>query len=92
VGYLEDLVKDGKSELGRFHALWTLEGMGKINPALLLEVLKNGADLLKITALRQLENSAANDSRILRQLEATAIDLADKASDKVALQLALSSI
>jgi mono/diheme cytochrome c family protein len=91
VRYLEDLVKDGKSELGRFHALWTLEGMGKINPALLLEVLKNGADLLKITALRQLENSAANDSRILRQLEATAMDLASKSSEKVVVQMVLSS-
>jgi mono/diheme cytochrome c family protein len=91
VGPLEDLVKNGKSELGRFHALWTLEGMGKVNPPLLLEVLKNGTDLLKTTVLRQLEISAAKDPGILRQLEAIAIDLADKASDKVALQLALSS-
>ncbi|MBA4301934.1 MAG: dehydrogenase [Cyclobacterium sp.] len=91
VGPLEDLVKNGKSELGRFHALWTLEGMGKVNPALLLEVSKNGDDLLKTTALRQLENSAVNDPGILRRLEAVAVDLAGKASDKVALQLALSS-
>lgn len=91
VGPLEDLVKNGKSELGRFHALWTLEGMGKVNSPLLLEVMKNGTDLLKTTVLRQLEISAAKDSEILRQLEAIAIDLADKASDKVALQLALSS-
>ena len=91
VGPLEDLVKNGKSELGRFHALWTLEGMGKVNSPLLLEVLENGTDLLRTTVLRQLEISAVNDPRILSQLEAIAIDLADKASDKVALQLALSS-
>ena len=91
VGPLEDLVKNGKSELGRFHALWTLEGMGKVNAPLLLEVLENGTDLLKTTVLRQLEISAAKDPGILRQLEAIAIDLADKASDKLALQLALSS-
>lgn len=91
VGPLEDLAKNGKSELGRFHALWTLEGMGKVNAPLLLEVLKNGTDLLKTTVLRQLEISVVNDPRILHQLEAIAIDLAAKASEKVALQLALSS-
>jgi mono/diheme cytochrome c family protein len=91
VGLLEDLVKNGKSELGRFHALWTLEGMGKVNPPLLLEVLKNGTDLLKITALRQLEISAAKDPWILRQLEATAMDLAGKSSEKVVVQMVLSS-
>jgi mono/diheme cytochrome c family protein len=91
VGLLEDLVKNGKSELGRFHALWTLEGMGKVNPPLLLEVLKNGTDLLKITALRQLEISAEKDPWILRQLEATAMDLAGKSSEKVVVQMVLSS-
>jgi mono/diheme cytochrome c family protein/F0F1-type ATP synthase delta subunit len=91
VGLLEDLVKNGKSELGRFHALWTLEGMGKVNPPLLFEVLKNGTDLLKITALRQLEISAEKDPWILRQLEATAMDLAGKSSEKVVVQMVLSS-
>lgn len=91
VGYLEDLVKEGKSELGRFHALWTLEGMEKVNPALLLQVLKNGTDLLQITALRQLEISAEINPGILNQLETTAKDLASKSSDKVVVQLVLSS-
>lgn len=91
VRLLEDLVQNGKSEFGRFHALWTLEGMGKVNPALLVDLLKNGSDLLKTTALRQLEIPASKDLGILRQLEAITLELAGKASDKVALQMALST-
>lgn len=91
VSLLEDLVKNGKSEFGRFHALWTLEGMGKVNPALLLEVLEKDTDLIKTTALRQLEKSAAEDLNILAQVESKAVNLVGQASEKVALQLALSA-
>lgn len=91
VSLLEDLVKNGKSEFGRFHALWTLEGMGKVNPELLLEVLEKDSDLIKTTALRQLEKPALNNPEILTQMETTSLNLAAKSSEKLALQLALSS-
>ncbi len=91
VAQLEDLVKNGKSELGRFHALWTLEGMGKVDPGLLLEVLQKGTDLLKATALRQIEQPALASPAVLSRLEKMVPALAESASEKLALQLALSA-
>lgn len=91
ISLLEDFAKSEKSEFGRFHALWTLEGMGKVNPALLLEVLEKDTDLIKTTALRQLEQPALENKEILTQLESGARNLVGQASVKVALQLALSA-
>jgi mono/diheme cytochrome c family protein/glucose/arabinose dehydrogenase len=91
VGELEELVRNGKSELGRFHALWTLEGMGKVNPELLLEVAKSDTDLLKATALRQLEHPVQKDPKLLPRLEQVISDLPTQISEPLALQLALSS-
>ncbi|WP_035456182.1 DUF7133 domain-containing protein [Algoriphagus terrigena] len=88
---LEGLVKNGKSDLGRFHALWTLEGMGKVNAELLLEVLKSDSDLLKATALRQLEKPAFESPDLLAQVEKVVNAWPDKISETLALQLALSS-
>lgn len=91
VPLLENVVRSGKSESGRFHALWSLEGMGKVNPALLLEVLEKDTDLIKTTSLRQLEKPALEEREILAQLESSALNLAGKTSEKVALQLTLSA-
>jgi mono/diheme cytochrome c family protein len=91
VAGLEALVKNGKSELGRFHALWTLEGLEKVNPELLLEVLKSDSDLLKTTALRQIERPALGNPELLAQVEKVLSAWPDKISESLALQLALSS-
>jgi mono/diheme cytochrome c family protein len=91
VSLLEDLVKNGKSELGRFHALWALEGMGKVNPDLLLEVIKGGSDLLKTTALRQIEKPVISDPALLSRLEKVISELSENPSEHLALQLALSA-
>lgn len=88
---LEELVKSGKSELGRFHALWTLEGMGKLNPELLLQVLRSGSDLLRTSALRQLEKPAGSDSVLLSRLAKVVSELSVNPSEDLALQLALSA-
>ncbi len=91
VSLLEDVVRNGKSEFGRFHALWTLEGMGKVNPELLLEVLKSDSDLLKTTALRQIEELAFENPVLLAQVEEVVADWPERVSEALALQLALSS-
>lgn len=91
VALLEDLAKSREAELGRFHALWTLEGMGKVNPELLLQALEKDTDLIKTTALRQLEKPASQNPEVLIQMERISLALAEKASEKVALQLALSA-
>ncbi len=91
VSLLEDLVKNGKSELGRFHALWTLEGMGKVNPNLLIEVLKSGTDLLKTSALRQLEKPGLENPAIIAELEKILPEISSDSSEDLGLQLALSA-
>ena len=91
VSILGELAQNGKSEFGRFHALWTLEGIGKVNPELLLQVLEKDADLIKTTALRQLEKPASQDPALLARMESISMALVGKASEKVALQLALSA-
>lgn len=91
VHLLEDLVKNGKSESGRFHALWALEGMGKVNPDLLIEVLKSGTDLLKTSALRQLEKPGLENPAILAELEKILSEMSTGSSENLGLQLALSA-
>ncbi|OOG78054.1 c-type cytochrome [Algoriphagus sp. A40] len=91
VAQLIELIKNGESELGKFHAMWSLEGMGKVNPDLLLEVLKSGSNLLQTTALRQLEKPALSDSVLLFRLEKVISELSENFSEHLALQLALSA-
>ena len=87
---LEKLIQGKASELGKFHALWTLEGLEKKNSKLLLEVLKNESDLLKGTALRQLESIVREDLVVLKELEKVLLGQKDQASKTYALQMALS--
>lgn len=91
VSLLEELAQNGNSVLGRFHALWTLEGMEKVNPDLLLQVLEKDADLIKTTALRQLEKPASQNPVLLAKMEAISQEIVGNASEKVALQLAMSA-
>lgn len=44
VGALKRLARKGKRALGRLHALWTLEGLGVIDEALLTQRMKKDAD------------------------------------------------
>lgn len=88
---LENMLKSQGQELAKFHALWTLEGMGELSPEILLEALTDPSDLVKVTALRQLETFALADSEIQVQVGERASQLAENASEKLALQLALSA-
>lgn len=56
---LETLVLKGKGELGRLHALWTLEGMEKITPELLASALADSSSLVRTNALRVAESALA---------------------------------
>ncbi|PZX52064.1 DUF7133 domain-containing protein [Algoriphagus chordae] len=79
------------SEMGQFHALWTLEGLGLVSDDLLFQILENSSVLLKSTALRLMEpfaeTSAATSQKLGQYMEAAAA----KAGVVEALQLALSS-
>ena len=91
---IEDLValaKNGASELGRFHALWTLEGMNGLNSDLLFETLGDQNPLLKNTSLRLLEPFAQTNQETLNKLEARMAELSKTSEVTEGLQLALSS-
>jgi len=88
---LKDLLKSEKRELTKFHALWALEGMGKADPSLLLESLADPSDLVKSTALRQIEALASSSPAIQEQLANQMVNLSANASEVLALQLALSA-
>lgn len=69
VPQLEKLVREGSSELGRLHALWTLEGMGKLDPALVAAALKDKASIVRTSAVRVAEPFlAAEDKTVVAAL------------------------
>jgi mono/diheme cytochrome c family protein len=49
---LQALVKSGQAPLGRVHALWTLDGLGASDRALLLAACKDADPRVRITAVR----------------------------------------
>src|SRR5262245_60905504 len=53
---LRALVSSDRAVLGRFHALWTLEGLGSLDAALLREVMKDSQPRLRIQAIRASES------------------------------------
>ena len=91
VALLENLVKSKSSELGSFHALWALEGMGKVNPSFLFSILNDPSDLIKSTAVRQLEKLAATQPEVQERLGNELVSMASEASEVLALQIGLSA-
>ena len=53
---LTELAKTGSSLVGRFHALWTLEGLGKLDAALVRELLKDVSPQMRVQAIRVSES------------------------------------
>ena len=49
---LERHVRENKSELGRLHALWTLEGMGKATATLVAAAMADSSSLVRTNAVR----------------------------------------
>ncbi len=91
ISLLENLVKSQVSEFAKFHALWALEGMGKMNPEVLFAALMDPSDLVKSSALRQLDALARSDRAVLEKLSQEMKRLSNSASEVLGLQLALST-
>ncbi len=85
------LARSGKSPLGRFHALWTLEGMKALESDLLFATLEDPSSLVKITSLRLLERFATVQPEIKSKLASRMMVHAQTAEITEGLQLALSS-
>jgi mono/diheme cytochrome c family protein/glucose/arabinose dehydrogenase len=85
---LERDVAEGQDPLSRLHALWTLEGLGKLNPEVLLSALGDKDADVRASAVCLLRND------VLRRTDpATLQELAPLAKDpekQVRMQLALT--
>lgn len=91
VPMLETLIQQSTFTLARFHALWTLEGLGQLKSAQLLPLLDDPQDLIKTTALQLLEKAIAQTPQLWEKLDLKVLELAKTAKVKVALQCALSA-
>ena len=88
---LEDLVLEGDKFLGRFQALWTLEGLNLIDPHLLFEALKDSSSLVRSSAVRLLEREAAMRSDVRIKLGRELLEQWQKAPIDEVLQISLSA-
>ncbi len=91
VPLLETVIQQSRSTLARFHALWTLEGLGQLKTTQLLPLLDDPQDLIKTTALQLLEKSIAQTPQLREKLDQKVLELVKIAKVKVALQCALSA-
>ncbi|WP_296705566.1 c-type cytochrome [Algoriphagus sp.] len=88
---LKELILNPSNELGSFHALWTLEGMGQAESDFLFELLNNKSELMQSSALRILDEKAENNTELKGKLGKRMIQLVETADETLDLQLALSS-
>ena len=90
-GALTDVARSGKQNLGRFHALWTLDGLKLNQPDNLFQSLSDADPLVRATALRLLESFAEADKAVRTQLGQQLLSDWSKAPVGVVLQMALSA-
>lgn len=88
---LTDMALTGTNDLGRFHALWTLDGLNWSRPDLLLRLLSDRSPLIRITATRLLEPFAKTDGSVREKLGKQLLKEASTAPVEQALQMALTA-
>lgn len=88
---LTNLALKGINQLGRFHALWTLEGLNALRADRLLSLVTDQNPLISSTAIRLLEPFAKTDAQVRSALAKKLLANWEKAPDKQVLQMALSA-
>lgn len=88
---LKELAVNGTNAFGRFHALWTLEGLKSTSSEILFSLLADKNPLLSATALRLLEPLAQKDISVRTQLQQFLLQEWKNAAPEQALQMALSA-
>lgn len=88
---LKEIVLNSSTELGAFHAIWTLEGMGQADTYFLINALESQSELVQSAALRILDDKAEVDPEVKNRLAKAMLELAENAQENLTLQLALSS-
>jgi hypothetical protein len=84
---LQKMARTSRSQLGRIHALWTLEGLGALDAALVREQLKSADPKLRIQAARLSETLIkAGDTTLVNDVK----ELAKDADPEVVIQSMLT--
>ena len=83
VALLKNLFRQRPSALGRLHALWTLEGLNQLEPALIEDALNDSEAGVRENAIRLAEAHLKDDSA----LAAAVLNLEKDPSAKVRFQL-----
>lgn len=91
IASLTALALNGKNELGRFHALWTLEGLNFKDTDVLFQLLDDPSTLVSNTALRLLEPFASRDKDIRKRLEDVLLKQTAAAPIAKSLQMAFTA-
>src|SRR5258706_753227 len=88
---LAELALRGNNYVGRFHALWTLEGLRLTRPDMLFRVVPDQNMLVSNTAIRLLEPFAKKDKKIRERLGAVLLKKLDNAPIEQVIQLAFTA-
>jgi mono/diheme cytochrome c family protein len=84
---LKEMARNSPAVLGRFHALWTLEGLGALDATLARDLMRDFNPLVRVQAIRASEtNYKAGD----KSLEADYKQLATDPDARVSLQAILT--
>lgn len=88
---LSRLALSGENPLGRFHALWALEGMGALNEDILFTLIKDRDVRVRSNALRLMEPFAARDQNTMTRLQNILLQEAADAPVSHVLQIAFTA-
>ena len=88
---ISQLALKGNTSLGRFHALWTLEGMKALDPAVLFPLITDDDELIRTTALRLLEPFASKDVGVRTKLQSILSKEWDNAPISQVLQMVFAA-
>ncbi len=88
---LTDLALKGDNQLGRFHALWTMEGLNLITPELLFQLLQDRNSLVSTTAVRLLEPIAKENKDVRKKFGEQLLTIWGNAPISQILQMTLAA-
>ncbi len=81
------LFHESPSPAGRLHALWTLEGLGKLDTALVADALRDSEPGVRENAIRLAEPRLANSAQLAEKLAEKLLAMSEDRSLKVQFQL-----
>ncbi|MEO6648086.1 MAG: c-type cytochrome [Chitinophagaceae bacterium] len=88
---LTELALKGNNQLGRFHALWTMEGLKMTDADLLFQLLQDGNPLISATVVRLIEPVAKENKNVREKLGEALVKISGNAPIQEILQIALSA-